>query len=131
MEEVKQNLETLGFRVKQVGGDNPVLRYTMAPFAFPTYGQPRLRELGRKFDFPRVVRGEDDFADLIELARWVKRHVNQEGRVANVGDPIEILKLSATRRAAFFCTHLSAVYAACAAAVGLPVRTIGVDGPHR
>jgi hypothetical protein len=62
-----------GFTVTLDAAQNPVIRKSPLEFAYQPWSEPRLQELRRRFDLPRVVKGaKNDFEELVALRNWTR-----------------------------------------------------------
>jgi hypothetical protein len=93
----------------------------------PDPDDPDLVTLRHKYDLQKVVAGPgDDYDQLARLAKWVHDRWSHSGdNTPSRSDPLTILA-EAQQGKRFRCVEYSIVVAACAQALGMPARTLGL-----
>jgi hypothetical protein len=106
----------------------PEVRGDWSAFDFPDPDDERIAALREEFAIEEAVEGADgDLAQILALKRWVRSRWDHGWSFAHrtVEDALDIMREAAEGHQ-FNCGHYSTVFVACATALGIPARRIGL-----
>jgi hypothetical protein len=130
IERIRQAVSLAGFQVRDQKVEIPTAVRPRLRFFAPNYDDPTLAALRQKYSLNQVVAGgRDEWQSQLLLKEWVHKRIPEGVPEVSYNNALDILEHAASGQK-FWCTHYAITYAECAAAVGWPVRKIGVDRRH-
>lgn len=118
---VPGEFDLIGWEIPQVDGN-------WRAFDFPDPDDERIAALREEFGVEEAAEGaQGDLAEILALKRWVRSRWDHGWSFAHqtVKDALDIMREAADGHQ-FNCGHYSTVFVACAAALGIPARRIGL-----
>lgn len=127
----KLNIDHANGRIRSATISGP--EATMPEFfqGFEDYYNPRLKELRRRYQIDRAIKGEtNEFRKILKLRHWIHSQWPIDNSQRFGGDAFAILEHAKTG-AGFHCSHCMVVQKAVMSAFGFVARNLGVDRNHK
>jgi hypothetical protein len=130
--EITGTKDDAGSELKVLEAPDNEVAVSSYPFTYSDPHHPRMRHLREKYCLEDIVKdGKTDAEKFMLLSQWIR----EQWEGWDMGkydycpqwDALEILELAPAKLGLGMCTHYSAVFVQCAAALGYHARSVIVD----